>query len=124
MDMNLSKLWEIVKQRGACYSSWCHRVRHNLVTEHRQFVSIGHYLIKMYGILFHGINNFPRSRRSAGEGIGYPLQDSWISLVAQMVKTLPGIWEAWVSSLDWEDLLENGTATHSNILAGGIPWTV
>ena len=40
----------------------------------------------------------PGSGKSAGEGIGYPLQYSWASLVAQMVKNLPAIWEAWVQS--------------------------
>ena len=34
--------------------------------------------------------------RSAGEGIGYLLQDCWASLVAQLVKTLPAMWETWV----------------------------
>ena len=121
MDMNLSKLWEIVKQRGACYSSWCHRVRHNLVTEHRQFVSIGHYLIKMYGILFHGINNFPGSRRSAGEGIGYPLQYSWASPVAQLAKNSPAMQETWVQSLGWEDPMKKEMTTHSSILAWKTP---
>ena len=47
-----------------------------------------------------------RSGRSTGEGIGYPLQYSWVSLVAQVVKNLPAMWEAWVRSLDLEDLLE------------------
>ena len=49
------------------------------------------------------------SGRSPGEGIGYPLQCSWASLVAQMVKNLPTIWETWVQSLGWEDPLEEGT---------------
>ena len=44
----------------------------------------------------------PGSGRSAGERIGYPLQYSWFSLVAQMVKTLPAMWETWVGSLGWE----------------------
>ena len=39
------------------------------------------------------------------------------SLVAQTVKNLPTIWETWVRSLGWEDLLEKGIATHSSILA-------
>ena len=60
----------------------------------------------------------PRSGRSAGEGIGYPLQYSWASLVAQLVVNLPAIWETWVRSLDWEHLLEKGKATHSSILPG------
>ena len=37
-------------------------------------------------------------------------------LVAQMVKNLPAMWEIWVQSLGWEDLLEKGMATHSGIL--------
>ena len=55
--------------------------------------------------------------RAAGEWIGYPLQYSWASLVAQMVKNLPTMREIWVRSLGWEDLLEEGMATHSSILA-------
>ena len=43
---------------------------------------------------------------SAGEGIGYPLQYSWASLVAQLVKNLPAMRETWVQSLGWEDPLE------------------
>jgi len=62
--------------------------------------------------------------RSAGEGTGYPLQYSWVSLVAQLVKNLPEMWEPWVRSLDWDDPLEKGKATHSRILAWRIPWTV
>ena len=38
----------------------------------------------------------PGSGRSAGEGIGYPLQYSWASLVAQLVKNLPAMWETSV----------------------------
>ena len=45
------------------------------------------------------------------------------SLVARLVKNLPAMWETQVRSLGWEDSLEKGTATHSNILAWGIPWT-
>ena len=59
--------------------------------------------------------------RSPGEGIGYPLQYSWASLVALMVKNLPGMWETWVWSLDWEDPLKEGMATHSSILTWRIP---
>ena len=44
------------------------------------------------------------------------------SLVAQMVKSLPAIWEAWVQCLGWEDPLEKEMATHSSILAWKIPW--
>ena len=41
----------------------------------------------------------------------------WASLVAQLIKNLPVMSETWVQSLGWEDSLENGTATHSSILA-------
>ena len=61
------------------------------------------------------------SGRSPGEGIGYPLQYSWASLVAQMVKSLSAMRETWVRSLGWEDPLEEGVATHSSILAWRIP---
>ena len=57
------------------------------------------------------------SGRSAGEGIGHPLQYSWASLVAQLVKNLPAVQETWVRSLGWKDPLEKGKATHSSILA-------
>jgi len=49
--------------------------------------------------------------------MGYPLQYSWASLVAQMVKNLPAMWETWVRYLGWEDPLEEGVATHSSIVA-------
>ena len=68
--------------------------------------------------------SLPGLGRSAGEGIGYPLQYSWASLVAQLVQNPPAMWETWVLSLDWEDALEKGTAAHSSILAWRIPWTV
>ena len=59
----------------------------------------------------------PGSGRSPGEGIGYPLQYSWTSLVAQLVKNPSALQETWVLSLGWEDSLEKGKATHSGILA-------
>ena len=46
------------------------------------------------------------------------------TLVAQLVKNLPAVWETWVWSLGWEDRLEKGKAAHSIILAWRIPWTV
>ena len=66
----------------------------------------------------------PGLGRSPGEGIGYPLQYSWASLVAQLGKNPPAIRKTWFQSLDREDPLKKGKATHSNILAWGIPWTV
>ena len=66
----------------------------------------------------------PGSGRSAGEGIGYLIQYSWASLVAQLVKNPPATRETWVRSLGWEDPLEKGKANHSSVLARRIPWTV
>ena len=62
--------------------------------------------------------------RSPAEGIGYPFQYSWASLVAQLVKNLPAMRETWVLSLGWEDPLKKGNATHSSILPWRIPRTV
>ena len=69
-------------------------------------------------------SSFPGSGRCAGEGIGYPLQYCWPSLVAQLVKNPPAMQETWVRSLGWEDPLEKEKATHSSVLAWRIPWTV
>ena len=66
-------------------------------------------------------SSIPGSGRSSGEGIGYPLQYSWASLVAQIVKNLPAMQGTWVRSLGWADLLEEGMATHSSIFAWRIP---
>ena len=67
-----------------------------------------------------------------GEGIGYPLQNSWASQVAQMVKNLPPMWETWVRSLGWEYPLEKeqlptpvfwpGEFHGQRSLAGYSPW--
>ena len=54
------------------------------------------------------------SGRSTGEEIGYSLQYSWASLVAQLVKNPPVMQETWVRSLGWKDLLEKGMTTHSS----------
>ena len=62
-------------------------------------------------------SSIPGSGRSAGEVIGYPLQYSWASRVAQLVKNPPAMWEIWVQSLGWEYSLEKGKATHFSILA-------
>ena len=62
----------------------------------------------------------PGSGRSPGEGIDYPLQYSWASLVAQTVKNLPAMLETWVQSLGLEDPLEKGKATQASILENSI----
>ena len=54
---------------------------------------------------------------------GLPTLYSWASLVAQLVKNLPAMWETWVRFLSWE-YLEKGRATHSSILTWRTPWTI
>ena len=68
--------------------------------------------------------SIPGGKKSAGEEIGYPLQYSWASQVAQLIKNPPAMWAIRVQSLGWKDPVEKGTATHSSILAWRIPWTV
>ena len=63
-------------------------------------------------------SSIPGSGRSAGEGMGYPLQYSWASIVAHLVKNPPAIQETWVWKIPWE----KGKSTHSSILAWRIPW--
>ena len=66
----------------------------------------------------------PGWRRSAGEGIGYPLQYSWAFLMAQLVKNPPAMQETWARSLGWEDPLEKRKSSHSSILNWRIPRTL
>ena len=66
-------------------------------------------------------SSIPGLGTSTGEGIGYPFQYSWASLVAQMVKNPLAMWETWIQTLSWEDPLEEGMETHSSILAWRIP---
>ena len=68
------------------------------------------------------LGSIPGLERSTEEGIGYPLQYSWASLLPQLVKNLPAMQKTWVLSL--EDPLEKGKATHSSTLAWRIPWTI
>ena len=69
------------------------------------------------------LGSIPGLGRSPGERKGYPLQYSWASLVAQLVKNPPALRETWARSLGWEDPLEKGKATHSSVLAWRIPGT-
>ena len=64
------------------------------------------------------LRSIPWSGRCPGV---HPLQYSWVSLVTQMVKNPPALWETWVQTLGWEYPLQEGTATHSSILAWRIP---
>ena len=68
-------------------------------------------LVKNLPAMLEILVRFLGSGRSAGEGIGYPLQYSWASLVAHLVKNPPAMQETWVRPLGWEDPLEKGTAT-------------
>ena len=52
-----------------------------------------------------------------------PVNPDWASLVAQVVKNLPEMWEIRIQPLGQEDLLEKGMATHCSILAWRFPWT-
>ena len=63
----------------------------------------------------------PGLESSSGEGIGYPFQYSWVSLVAHLVKNQLAMQETYVRSLDWEDALEKGKVTYSISLAWRIP---
>ena len=63
----------------------------------------------------------PGLGRSPGGGRGYPLQHSWAFLVAQTEENPPAMHETWVRSLDWEDPLEEGMASHSSVLIWKIP---
>ena len=65
-----------------------------------------------------GPSLIPGSGRFPGEGISYPLQYSWTSLVAQMVKNLPAMWETWIPSLGGEEPLEKGMAITVVFLPG------
>ena len=63
----------------------------------------------------------PGLGRSSDEGIGYPFQHSWVSLVAQLVKNTPAMSETWVQARGQEDPLEKEMAPHSSTLAWKIP---
>ena len=65
--------------------------------------------------------SIPGWGRVTGEGTGHPLQYSWASLVAQLVKNSPAMREMWVQSLGWEDPLEKGKATLQVFGAGEFP---
>ena len=65
----------------------------------------------------------PRLGRSPGEGKGYPLQYSWASLEAHMVKNLPAMQETLGLFLGLGRSPGKRNGTHSSILAWKIPWT-
>ena len=92
-------------------------VRHNWAPKHTPGISAD----KESAFNAGDPSSIPGSGRFPGEGIGYPLQYSLASLVAQRVKKLPVMRETWGQSLGWEDPLEEGMAIHSSIPAWRIP---
>ena len=67
--------------------------------------------------------SIPGLGRSPGDENGHPLQYSWVSLVAQMLKNLPTMQETWVRSLGWEDPWEKTRQPTPVLLPGESPWT-
>ena len=104
--------WEIpwTKEPGGLQSMGSQKVRENLATKESACNAGDPSLIPGLG-------------RSTGEEIGYSLQYSWASLLAQTVKNPSAMLETWIRSLGWKDPLEKGMAIHSSILAWEIPWT-
>ena len=68
--------------------------------------------------------SIPGLRWSPGKGIGSPLQYSWASLVAQLVKNPPAMWETWLNPWVGKIPWRRERLPHSSILAWRIPWTI
>ena len=90
------------------------------VHQAQQAFLIAHLVKKKLACIAEDFSSIPGSGRSAGEGIGYPLQYSWASLLAQLGKNLPAMQETPVQFLGQEDPLEKRQAPHCSIL--GLPW--
>ena len=90
----------------SCYSR-CIYIRNKIIWIFKYsiytFGFLGSLAGKEYACHAGDPDSIPRSGRSPGEGIGSPLWYSWASLVAQLVKNPPAMWETWVWSLGWED---------------------
>ena len=70
------------------------------------------------------LGSIPWLGKSPGEGTGYPLQYSWASLVAQLVKNSPLLQGTWVQSLCWKVPWDKGKDTNSSVLAWKIKWLI
>ena len=98
--------WDWSKQRLAGHPAWRSQVKTNLGGWSWESDGSGFPVSSVGKESACNAGNpglIPGSGRSTGEGIGYPLQYSWASPVAQLVKNPPAVWETWVQSLDWED---------------------
>ena len=71
-----------------------------------------------------GLCQVPTQNLGGVVGVLFSQRQRRVSLLAQLVKNPPAMWETWVRSLGWKDSLKEGMATHSSILAWRIPWTV
>ena len=130
--------WRItwIEEHGALYITWGHKeldTTEGLTVSHSSlYINITFIFTLIMCILYRKLDSsvgkestcnagdpalIPELGRSTRERIGYTLQCSWASLVAQLVKNLPVMQETWVKSVGWEDPLEKGKATHSTILA-------
>ena len=85
---------------------------------------VHHQLPEFAQIHVHGVGDAIQPSLPLQPSFPFAFNFPWASLVAQLVKHLPAMQETWVQSLGWEDPLEKGKATHFNILAWRIPWTV
>ena len=86
-------------------------------------LSSGHPAGKEYACDAGDPSLIPGSENSPGEGIGYPLQYSQASLVAQLVKNPPAMWETWVWSLGWKIPWKRAWQPIPVFLPGESPWT-
>ena len=124
MDMSLNKLWELVMDREA-WRAAVHEVAKSR-TQLSDWTALNWTMQMDFFLL--PLNHFPIQMDSeilglSGRGVQVFRNYFWASLVAQVVKNLPIMQKTQVQSLDLEDCLENGMATHSHMLAEKITWT-
>ena len=116
-DVSLSELWDLVMDREAWRAAIHEVAKSRTRLSNWTNWTEGNSSDKGSTCNAEDPSLIPGLGRSSREGIGYPLQCSWASLVAQLVKNPPAMWESWVPSLGWKEPLEKGKATHSSILA-------